>query len=311
MNLFKLLTKVYLLRWIKDLVVSMIIACLMAIFFGFFSDTWFVTNAFLAFFIPTAIFSARRCWLDRRVMQPFDDVVSIFNPKASAAQKKRGIEKLREAAEEERQSLAEHDDDCNDEDDNEQEEDAKPSAEVLKEAKAKAELVLKLLIKCQLVKHDQTLLKRTKQYFEDHEVRVYGLEVNSFIHEILENKFFQWGREVLGESDNTEYYTHILSCISNKRLTLELISLDDSDEENHQIIMTVNVNGNEEKWRFTQYDYEPADNVIIHLSLLLKEHTDYQLHWEGMEEWTEAIALPNALIKILKEKTDFESGDYL
>ncbi|MFT4926819.1 MAG: hypothetical protein ACI8WB_002918 [Phenylobacterium sp.] len=86
MNIFKLLSKIYLLSWIKSLLVSAVVGSLIAIFFGFFADNWFVTPAFLGFWLPMALFASLRCLRDRKLIQPFDDVLSVFDKNATHRQ---------------------------------------------------------------------------------------------------------------------------------------------------------------------------------------------------------------------------------
>ncbi len=91
MNIFKWLSRVYILFLIKSLIVSGVVASGIAMFFGFFSESWFNSLAFCGFFLPMAIFAFFRCLRERREMKPFVDVSSIFDKNASAAQKKRGL----------------------------------------------------------------------------------------------------------------------------------------------------------------------------------------------------------------------------
>jgi hypothetical protein len=304
MNVFYLLKKIYLVRWIKDFFLSALIASLFAIFFGFFHETWFVKEAFFAFLIPNTIFFTRRAILDRKAVQPFDDVVSLFDPKASKSKRRRGFEVLQTSLKEEadlEESDYKGEEAAIEEVDEVEEEEHVPDISVSKKL---AETILKILIKHGNVKNTPELIHRVRQYFKDNEVKNYGLDVDDFIYQFLVVKSFSWGRYAMEENGVKGFYAAIFNNISSDTFR---VTLDDlvEDAEKNQIIQNVTVNENKEVWRFTQYFDEPAHSFAIHLALLLNAKANTCLHWSCSDEDQEAMLIPIPLADELQDKTDF------
>lgn len=299
------------LTWIKDLVVAATLGALLAIFFGFFSDRWFVSEAFLLFFLCTSIFATRRYIKDQKVAQPIADVSNMFNPKASKAQKQRALKLLMDEAKEEEEALEEIEaqDPSSDNNADSEDEHEPSSEELLAQAKESAKTILNIFIRNKMLAKDAKLASKVKRFFEEYDVAEYGLDTNEFVQYMLPTASFQWDDE-LDEDEQALFYQQVLKAVSSEPLMFKVHAAD-YDEATNKIQLKLDVNEHTEVWDFTHYDRQPSENFLIHLTLLLKEKANTLLHWQLGGEWASATLIPDNVASELTAKTDFVLGEIL
>lgn len=291
MNIFKWLSRVYILFLIKSLMVSSAVASGIAIFFGFFSESWFNNIAFWGFFIPMAIFAFFRCLRERSEMKPFVDVTSIFDKNASSGQKKRGLKALMEE----------------DEEYNEDDMDENQATSNLAETRELINQVITLIKEANLpvTSFDMEELVEDHSEFNEEDK---AMIVDTLLHQLIGQQRFSWYRELNDDEDEiTELYTEILQVVRKYCPELALTCQSCQwDPETKQVTIKLTVKEEDQTWVFTDFGRDPADNFLIHLNLLLKVNQLNTLHYcDEQEEYFEILLLPLALVNTLTQTYSF------
>ena len=79
MKILAIIKSAYLLIWLFSALKSAVVASIIALLFGLFSETWFFLPAFLGFWLPCLFYSAVAAHRERQALQPFEDVAATFS----------------------------------------------------------------------------------------------------------------------------------------------------------------------------------------------------------------------------------------
>ncbi|MBW8185396.1 hypothetical protein [Shewanella nanhaiensis] len=290
MRIFTLLQNAYLLMWLISGVKSGVVALILSLFFGFFSETWFFWPAFWGFWLPCLLFSAISSWKERRALQPISDVAAAFSGTASEKQKVRAYKALKEDLDEfEECDLDEGEFD-------------NPIS--VSENKSEMKRVLMVLLKAGVLKLSSEVKSQIKEYIEDYDLRSDPLCTNHFVQEVLADQSIIWQSEEI--FDPQEYYSEVMKKVAANATILEIENISCVfDEDFKSVDLKFDTCKGPQHWFFKHFSRSVSENFIIHLALMLKKEANFTmglLDTEGEEEEAWAVLLPKQVLNSLSQQ---------